>query len=104
MKEQPQPAGPCSPRLGEGRCVPLDGAPRVEAVNPLAPLGALHRRHVEIAQRARVVVRMHGLIEGLVAPIADRAFQQYAADETDGFTPPAAHDTRLPGGAPTPRT
>src|SRR3546814_5747815 len=57
MKEQPQPAGPCSPRLGEGRCVPLDGAPRVEAVNPLAPLGALHRRHVEIAQRARVVVR-----------------------------------------------
>src|SRR3546814_6956000 len=69
MKEQPQPAGPCSPRWGEGRCVQLDGAPRVEAVNTLATLGALHWRHVEIAKRARVVVRMHGLIEGLVSPI-----------------------------------
>src|SRR3546814_9597048 len=49
-------------------------------------------------QRARVVVRMHGLVEGLVAPIAARAFQQMAADVADGLTGHEDHDARLPGG------
>lgn len=41
---------------------------------------------------------MHGLIEGLVAPIAARAFQKMAADVADGLTGREAHDARLPGG------
>src|SRR3546814_17820070 len=69
--------------------------PRSTRTDTLFPYTTLFR---SIAQRARVVVRMHGLIEGLVAPIAARAFQQVAADVADGFTGREAHDARLPGG------
>mmetsp|Transcript_20222 Transcript_20222/g.37412 ORF Transcript_20222/g.37412 Transcript_20222/m.37412 type:complete len:431 (-) Transcript_20222:152-1444(-) len=70
----------------------------MEGMHPCAPSGAALRRHVEIAQRARVVVRVLGLDQGLVAPFAALAFQQMAANQGGRLSGCETQDTGLLGG------
>ncbi|OES66781.1 hypothetical protein A7R79_22985 [Pseudomonas aeruginosa] len=53
--------------------------------NLLAPGGREFLGQVEIAQRATVVVRRHGLIHGLVPPLTATALQQITADVAHGL-------------------
>src|SRR3546814_16421680 len=53
----------------------------VVGANTCTPVGGLLRCEIQIGQRARVVVRVHGFVQRLVATLAAAAFEQVAADE-----------------------
>src|SRR5690606_36790134 len=54
--------------------------PRMPGTLGLAPLAALLGRLRQVGQRPGIAVRMHGLVQRLVPPLATTALQQITAD------------------------